>query len=412
MSDIFISYSRDDTKFVEALMLALIEYGWSVWADKSGMEEGRPFDQQIEDAIDESTVTIAVWSPSSVKSRWVRAEAAFALGKNKLLPVIINSADPPLQFLHIHGANLTDWSQASDDPIFKRLAATLSERLDRVGRVSDSETETAAPVEASASPIKKIIAFWRTAQDALLPPVGKGFDEYFAKRTFFITQFACIFGFCLVTLFGILDFFAKSGDVEQTRFRFIVTGPSLLIMLGLSLTPFSKRHSQKFVTLFATIFLLLAFRQSSLVESEYPVTTGAATTVFLVVVALLLVLPLRILSATILCVMVVATNELYIRWAHKPIPPGLHAGYNICVLAAGLAMVAAVYFRERLFRNNLIDHEQTTAKIVELKERLMTLATQQNQASSRSSQATTTKSSFKPKNKSQTKSTPVRPDRS
>jgi TIR domain len=380
MSDIFISYSREDSPFVEALMLALIEYGWSVWADKSGMAEGRPFDEQIEDAIVESTVTLVIWSPSSVKSRWVRAEAAFALGRDKLLPVIIRSADPPLQFLHIHGADLTDWSQESDDAVFRKLAAILSERLDRVGRIPDSQTVATAPVKTGASSVEKLITSWKPVQDLLFPPVGKGFGEYFAQRTFYITQVACVFGFCLVTLFGILDFFAKSGDVEQTRFRFVVTGPSLLIMLGLSFTPLIKQHSQKFVTLFASIFLLLAFRQSSLVEYEYPVTTGAATTVFLVVVAVMVVLPLRVLSATMLCLLIFVANEGYIEWANKPISPGLHAGYDICVLAAGLAMVVAVYFRERLFRKNFIENEQATARIAELKDRLMALATQRNQA--------------------------------
>ena len=405
MSDIFISYSRDDSQFVEALMLALIEYGWSVWADKSGMAEGRPFDQQIEDAIVASTVTLVIWSPSSVKSRWVRAEAAFALDKDKLLPVIVGNADPPLQFLHIHGANLTSWSQTTDDTAFKKLAVILSERLDRVGQIPDHERTTAVSAEANTSSLKKLLASWRTARDAFLPPVGKGFGEYFAKRTFFITQFACIFGFCLVTLFGILDFFSKSGDIEQTRFRFIVSGPSLLMMLGLSFTPLIKRHSQKFVTLFGILFLLLVFRQASLVESEYPVTTGAATTVFLVLVVVLVVLPLRVFSAAVLAVLVFAMNEYYIEWAHKPIPPGLHAGYDVCVLAAGLAMVAAVYFRERLFRNAFMENEQATIKIAELKDRLLALAVQRNQTTDRSSQgAAATRPPSRAKNKSQPKS--------
>ena len=380
MSDIFISYSRADSKLVEALILALIEYGWSVWSDKSGVAEGRPFDQQIENAILESTVTLVVWSPTSIKSRWVRAEAAFALGKDKLLPVIIDNVDPPLQFLHIHGASLTDWSWTSDDPPFKKLAAILSERLDRVGRIPDAEKEATSSAKNLASSTDGILASWRAALDALFPPVGKGFSEYFMKRTFFVTQFACIFSFCLVTLFGLVDFFVKAGGVEQTRFRFVVSGPSLLVMLALSFTPWIKRRSQIFSTLFATVALLIVFKTSSLVENEFPVNTGAPTMSFMVAVAVLIVIPLRVPGAAILGLLALFMNESYIVLARKPLPPGLHAGYDFCVVSGGLALVAAAYFRERLIRQDFLTNEQAMAKITELKERLMALAVQRKQA--------------------------------
>jgi hypothetical protein len=43
------------------------------------------------------------------------------------------------------------------------------------------------------------------------------------------------------------------------------------------------------------------------------------------------------------------------------------------------------YFRERGMRNSFADHERATAKIAELRERVMTLAVQQKQAKGRSS---------------------------
>jgi hypothetical protein len=65
MSDIFISYSRQDSKFVEALIIALINYGWSVWSDNTGMPEGRPFDQEVEKAVEEATVALMVGSSAT-----------------------------------------------------------------------------------------------------------------------------------------------------------------------------------------------------------------------------------------------------------------------------------------------------------------------------------------------------------
>jgi len=378
MSDIFISYSREDSEFVEALIMALIEYGWSVWSDKSGMAEGRPFDQQIENAISEATVTLAVWSQASVKSRWVRAEAAFALDKDKLVPLIADSVDPPLQFLHIQGINMTGWNRTGDDAPFKRLTGILSSRLDRVGRVPQLENEPNGPAKPSASSSDGISAhlvkFWRVC----FPPVGRGLNEYFCERTFFITQFACAFVFFLVMLFGLIDTFAQSSSVEETRLRFIFTGPALLILMALSFTPLAKRHSQIFTFFVAFAVLLIVFTTSKYVEVKYPVTTGAATGVFLVALCVCMVMPLRVPGAALLALTAVFLHESYLSWTHKLIPPGLRAGYDLCIISEGLALVLVACFRERIMRKSFLDHDQASAKILELKERLMALAVQRH----------------------------------
>ena len=87
MKEIFLSYSRLDSSTVQALAAALEEKGVSVWIDRSGIEEGDAYDTQIEDAIAQTRVVIVVWSQHSVRSHWVRAEAAYALGKHKLVPI-------------------------------------------------------------------------------------------------------------------------------------------------------------------------------------------------------------------------------------------------------------------------------------------------------------------------------------
>jgi hypothetical protein len=304
MSDIFISYSREDSKFVEALIIALIDYGWSVWSDKSGISEGKPYDQQTENAIADATVALVIWSRASVKSRWVRAEASFALERDKLIPISADGVDPPLQFLHIQAVNLANWGQTSDEPSFKRLAATLSERLDRVGRIPKPQEGGNTPEQVTASPVYGIFTYCKTLRDGAFPKVGAGFDRYFANRTFFIIQFACVFTFFLIILFGLMDFFVKSGGLDQTRFRLMVTGPSLLILLALSFTPLAKRHSQAFGMIFGCVVLLLVYRTTKMVDGAFPVTTGAPTTTFLILMAMMIVLPLRTANAAALGLLV------------------------------------------------------------------------------------------------------------
>ena len=75
MSDIFISYANDDRPRAQALAETLEGQGWSVWWDRV-IPAGRTFDEVIEEALDESKCIIVLWSTRSVKSRWVRTEAA------------------------------------------------------------------------------------------------------------------------------------------------------------------------------------------------------------------------------------------------------------------------------------------------------------------------------------------------
>jgi hypothetical protein len=380
MSDIFISYSRQDSQFVEALIMALINNGWSVWSDKIAISEGRPYDEQTEHAIGEATVTLVVWSQSSVKSRWVRAEAAYALERDKLVPVISEDVDPPLQFLHIQAVNLADWDKTNDHLQFKRLALALSGRLDRVRRIPKADNEPEAAVTPNASRQKEVSAF----QKLFFVTADPGFDEYFTSRTFFIAQFACGLAVCLVTIFGLIDLLSHA-SASHTVFRLLVEAPAFLILLAASFTPLAKRNSQKFSFTIGIVALLIIFISAQRTEAVFPVTTGAATSMFLVALMVSTILPLKTPNAVILGLLTLGLHQAYIVWTHASINPGLQAGYSICVLSGTLALVAAAYFRERGMRNSFLDHERASAKIAELRERLMTLAVQQKQTRNRSS---------------------------
>ena len=144
MKEIFLSYSRLDLSTVQALAAALEEKGLSVWIDRSGIEEGDAYDTQIEDAIAQTRVVIVVWSQHSVKSHWVRAEAAYALGKHKLVTIAIDKSAPPLQFHHIQTIDFDGWNGAGHDEAFTRLLTVLAKRLDRAGALGGPALGAAA----------------------------------------------------------------------------------------------------------------------------------------------------------------------------------------------------------------------------------------------------------------------------
>lgn len=94
MSDIFISYKREDQATARKLADALEEEGWSVWWDPK-LRVGEHFDDVIERALNETKCVIVMWSNLSVNSEYVKSEATEALEQKKLVPVKIENVTLP-----------------------------------------------------------------------------------------------------------------------------------------------------------------------------------------------------------------------------------------------------------------------------------------------------------------------------
>jgi TIR domain-containing protein/response regulator receiver domain-containing protein len=123
-TDLFLSYSRLDRPKIEALSEMLQQNGWTVWWDRQ-IKTGTSYDKVIENALMNARAVVVAWSSTSVDSDWVRAEAAYALKKTKLLPIRLDDAMPPLRFTHIHSINFTKWDGSSGDQAWQRLIADL-----------------------------------------------------------------------------------------------------------------------------------------------------------------------------------------------------------------------------------------------------------------------------------------------
>lgn len=90
MSDIFISYARQDKPRVSAFADELIRLGWTVWYDNN-LAAAEEFDERIERELDTASCVIVVWSRASVRSRWVKAEAGTADDQGKLIPITFDA---------------------------------------------------------------------------------------------------------------------------------------------------------------------------------------------------------------------------------------------------------------------------------------------------------------------------------
>jgi hypothetical protein len=124
VADIFISYDTEDRDLAAKLARRFGETGFSVWWDRQ-IKHGKYFDQEIEQELNAARAAIVVWSPDSIASNWVRAEAASALNQGKLFPISIKGAKPPLQFTHVQTGDFSRWKGRADDQEFASLVGSL-----------------------------------------------------------------------------------------------------------------------------------------------------------------------------------------------------------------------------------------------------------------------------------------------
>jgi len=89
VADVFISYSRTDSEFVQRLASSLLELGRSPWVDTVGIPDAEMFPQAIRTAIEESDAFLFVITPASVSSSFCEQEVAYArtLAK-RIVPVL------------------------------------------------------------------------------------------------------------------------------------------------------------------------------------------------------------------------------------------------------------------------------------------------------------------------------------
>lgn len=121
MSDIFISYAREDREKARALAALFEAQGWSVWWDRNILA-GKSFDREIEAALAAAKCVVVLWSNASVGSDWVKGEAGEGAARKALIPVRIDSAVVPLEFRRLQTADLSDWD---NDPGHPELIAFL-----------------------------------------------------------------------------------------------------------------------------------------------------------------------------------------------------------------------------------------------------------------------------------------------
>ena len=119
MSDVFISYAREDSAQAERVARGLEAMGLDVFWDNE-IPPGQTWADYIETKLNQCNAAVVLWSQHSTKSQWVREEAR--MGRGKLIPAKLDVAEPPFGFGDVQAADLSQWGGDYNHPQWGRFA--------------------------------------------------------------------------------------------------------------------------------------------------------------------------------------------------------------------------------------------------------------------------------------------------
>jgi adenylate cyclase len=130
MADVFVSYARADLALVAPLVNAIAANGWSIWWDPE-IAPGQEFDHQITAELKSAAAVLVVWTPNSVRSRWVRGEARDAAERGILIPVRFAEAALPIDVRAFHTTDLDAWREDTASLPFQEVLRAIGATIDR-----------------------------------------------------------------------------------------------------------------------------------------------------------------------------------------------------------------------------------------------------------------------------------------
>ena len=147
--DIFLSYNREDQAVARRFAEAFGAEGFEVWWDAT-LKSGEAYDEVTETALRTAKAVVVLWSPRSVVSRWVRAEATLADRNKTLVPCTIEPCDRPIMFELTQTAELSHWQGDARD---KAWAAFLADVRRRVGREPPQDAAPTPSLQIAPQPL-------------------------------------------------------------------------------------------------------------------------------------------------------------------------------------------------------------------------------------------------------------------
>lgn len=104
------------------------ESGFTVFYDFA-IPVGDHWDAHIERELNSARAVVVLWSNAARDSRWVKLEARQALSRKILCPAVLERTEIPLEFTDVQAADLRNWSGDPSNAEWRRLIASIQQKL-------------------------------------------------------------------------------------------------------------------------------------------------------------------------------------------------------------------------------------------------------------------------------------------
>ena len=149
MATVFLSYDHDDVERAAPIAAALEKAGHSVWWDRH-IHGGAAYNDEIEAAVEAANAVVVLWSDRSVRSTWVRDEAAEGRDQGKLVPVLLDAVKPPMGFRQFQAIDLSRAGRAPNSSSVQQILDSIH----KVGGAPQARSAAPTPAAKAKSPIR------------------------------------------------------------------------------------------------------------------------------------------------------------------------------------------------------------------------------------------------------------------
>ena len=135
MASVFLSYVHEDSDKARPIARALERSGHNVWWDRF-LKGGAEYSDEIEAELSKADFVVVLWSERSIHSAWVRDEAEAGRRGARLVPLKLDSAEPPLGFRQFQTIDISGWKGHGEARLRPLLDALRSTSADPVSVIS------------------------------------------------------------------------------------------------------------------------------------------------------------------------------------------------------------------------------------------------------------------------------------
>lgn len=161
MTQVFLSYSEQDSAILENVRRSLMREGFTVWSSKTDIQTGVDFQVAIDRGLEEADNIVYLLSPASLQSEYCQHEIEYALSLNKrIIPVLVRTTDPVTIPPTLRNLQYIDITQATESNRPRHIDTVINKAFKRSAEPqpnTDHNSAEAVDYRSYASQLIKIL---------------------------------------------------------------------------------------------------------------------------------------------------------------------------------------------------------------------------------------------------------------